>query len=102
MQFTVEIQQSVIEAVAKCAADIKKLLSEAEADSTKDHKVATVGILKDRARDMRYEADLLESVADTYAEGISEELLDKRIEAYAAYKAQQIIREHEPAITLKQ
>ena len=102
MQFTVQVKQSVIDAVAKCAADIKKMLSEAEADSTQDYKSAAVGLLKDRARDLRYEADLLEGVANTYAEGVSEMLLDKRIEAYAAYKAQQIIRDHEPAVEIKQ
>lgn len=36
-------------------------------------------------------------VANTYAEGVSDMLLDKRIEDYAAYKAQQIMRDHEPA-----
>ena len=56
-----------------------------------------MGMLKDRARDLRYEADLLDGVANTYAEGVSNMLLDKRIEDYAAYKAQQIIRDHEPA-----
>lgn len=102
MKFTAKISQSVIDAVAKCAADIKKMLSEAEADGTHDHKEAAVGLLKDRARDLRYEADLLEGVADTYAQGISETLLNKRIEDYAAYKAQQIIRENEPAVEIQQ
>lgn len=100
MKFTVEIKQSVIEAVQKCVADIKQLLSKAEGQ--KDERVATIGLLKDRVRDLRYEADLLEGVANTYAEGVSDMLLDKRIEAYAAYKAQQIIRDHEPAAEIKQ
>ncbi|WP_304833907.1 hypothetical protein [Muribaculum intestinale] len=95
MQFTVKIKKEVIEAVQKCAADIKQLLSNAEGQQ--DEKTATVGLLKDRARDLRYEADLLEGVANTYAEGVSDMLLDKRIEDYAAYKAQQIMRDHEPA-----
>lgn len=95
MKFTVEIKQSVIEAVQKCVADIKRLLSEAE--GKQDERAATIGILKDRVRDLRYEADLLEGVANTYAEGVSDMLLDKRIEAYAAFKAQQIIRDNEPA-----
>lgn len=95
MKFTVEIKQSVIEAVQKCVADIKRLLYEAE--GKQDERAATIGILKDRVRDLRYEADLLEGVANTYAEGVSDMLLDKRIEAYAAFKAQQIIRDNEPA-----
>lgn len=95
MQFTVEIKKEVIEAVQKCAADIKQLLSNAEGNHEKE--AAAVGMLKDRARDLRYEADLLEGLANTYAEGVSTMLLDKRIEDYAAYKAQQIIRDHEPA-----
>lgn len=95
MQFTVEIKKEVIEAVQKCAADIKQLLSNAEGNH--EEEAAAVGMLKDRARDLRYEADLLEGVANTYAEGVSTMLLDKRIEDYAAYKAQQIIRDHEPA-----
>lgn len=94
MQFTVEIKKEVIEAVQKCAADIKQLLSSAEGNH---EEAAAVGMLKDRARDLRYEADLLDGVANTYAEGVSNMLLDKRIEDYAAYKAQQIMRDHEPA-----
>lgn len=100
MKFTVEIKQNVIEAVQKCVADIKQLLSKAEGQ--KDERAAAIGILKDRARDLRYEADLLEGVANTYAEGVSDMLLDKRIEAYAAYKAQQIMRDHEPSAEIKQ
>lgn len=100
MKFTVEVKQSVIEAVQKCVADIKQLLSKAEGQ--KDERAATIGLLKDRVRDLRYEADLLEGVANTYAEGVSDMLLDKRIEAYAAYKAQQIMRDHEPAAEIKQ
>lgn len=95
MQFTVEIKKEVIEAVQKCAADIKQLLS--SADGNHEEEAAAVGMLKDRARDLRYEADLLDGVANTYAEGVSNMLLDKRIEDYAAYKAQQIMRDHEPA-----
>lgn len=99
MQFNVEIKQSVIEAVKKCAEDIRKMLSQAE--EQKDQQAATVGILKDRVRDLRYEADLLEGVANAYAEGVSDILLDNRIEAYAAYKAQQIIRDHAPIYNVR-
>lgn len=99
MQFTVQVKQSVIEAVQKCVADIKQLLSSAEGQQ--NERVATIGILKDRACDLRYEADLLEGVANAYAEGVSDMLLDKRIEAYAAYKAQQIIRDNEPAAEIQ-
>lgn len=69
MQFALEIKQSVIKAVQKCAAEIKQILSDAQGRHDE-------------------EADLLEGVSDI--------LVDKRIEDYAAYKEQQIIRDHEP------
>lgn len=83
----------------KCAAEIKKILSDAHGKH--DEEAAAVGLLRDKARDLRYEADLLEGVANAYADGISDMLVDKRIEDYAAYKAQQIMRDHEPIYNVR-
>ncbi len=102
MKFTVKLSKSLIEAVQNCANEIKEFLKQAEAIGQQDHRAATIGILKDRVRDLRYEADLLEGVANAYVNNESELLLDKRIEAYAAYKAQEIMRNHEPAVEIQQ